>query len=284
MAPIPKPQSKAAQVATSCIYIVNSIFHERGAFGYPSWMRNCLIVALCFSGLLWMGCQNNKPSCIQECEKAFESQEKACGSKTQSEADSCSQKAKESRWSCRKQCGLDEPSPTPLASPAATPTASSPAIPSVLDLGKVCDGKAEPTAAAVDNTSGAHNAAVVATQNLGSDLYLVDTITNSYDSIGPKSGKSKQADAYALVVCVSVKKHQKVKECPFAKHTLELHDATYQIRVVEARTANELKSIDIAVAADRQCPPTSTSHQQRDISLPSFVKTVLEEADLHVHP
>jgi hypothetical protein len=126
----------------------------------------------------------------------------------------------------------------------------------VTQLDELCEGKAVPSAAAYDGAKGAHNAAIVVHQDLNSSEWTPMLLGDDYDSLGAADGKRlRKADAIALVVCVRPTESKKVRDCKFGKgRRLELHDAAFEIRVLEAKTAKVLATEKVQLEHElKQC-------------------------------
>lgn len=255
---------------------------------------------LTLSLLSLLGCKSKDQQCLEGCDKTFATHNDGCASPTQPNPDRCRIHAEESRWLCRQTCGVSEPKPAGLeaksepapearSSPRETPAAGPRArAPFAQELDKVCEGTAESMAAAYAGTGGAHNAALVFYKDPDADRFIAQTLGDDYKDLDvqKKERGLPRVDAYALVVCVAVKEHHKVKSCAYKpKHTLELHDATFDIRVLEARTAKELASETVSVKHSvKQCPASWSFADERATSLPAFSDAVIEVAKKHVAP
>lgn len=244
-----------------------------------------------------LGCTSKEQECLDGCDKAFTIHNNGCASPTQPDPDICRVHAQESRWHCRQSCGITEPKPagpeaksTPAteerSSQRERPAARPARPPNAQELDKVCDGTAEPTAAAYAGTEGTHNAALVFYKGAGADRFVAQTLGDDYKDLGSQMKEGlPRVDAYALVVCVSVKEHDKVKGCAFPKHTLELHDAAFEIRVLEARTAKELANETVELKNSlKQCPAVWNFWNERELSLPLFSDAVITMAKKYVDP
>lgn len=253
-------------------------------------MKLATIAGVLAMATVLFGCKSKEQKCLESCASGFTARDQGCSSPTQPNPDRCRQYATEDRWTCRKSCGVDEPNPVAkptsaqTAAPAATPA---PSVPFERDLAKVCAGTPEPMAGAYDGTKGKHNAAVVFAKGGNGDKLVAQTLGDDYKALGVQgsSGGLVKADAYALVVCVDVKESRKAKECPFPTHTLELHDATFQIRVLEARTAKVLADETVNLKhALKSCPSVWNFWSARDVSLPLHAEAVVKVAKKLVDP
>lgn len=263
----------------------------RSVIAIPAMRKSVLACFVLVVAAAALGCKSKEQKCLESCEKAFKVHTELCTSPTLPNPEQCPSLAKESRWQCRRECGVNEPNPVPTTvasvAPPALPPPEKPRIASEYELASLCSGKPVPGAAAYRPSKGAHNAALVASLTLGADSYTANTLTDDYKTLGPQgdAGTRQSADAYSLVVCVSVKDHKKVKECKFPTHALELHDATFEIRVLEASTGRELKNEVVAVPHGlKQCPTVWNFYSERDISLPLYAPAVLKVAKPFVDP
>ena len=258
--------------------------------GYPCAMKIVIIAGLLTAVVALAGCKSKEVKCVEDCDRGFTTRDQMCNSPTQPEPATCHKYAAESNWMCRKTCGINEPNPVAeptSVKPAATASAAPPRVPFESDLAKVCAGTPEPMAAAYDGTKGKHNAAVVFAKGGNGDKLVAQTLGDDYKALGVQgsSGGLVKADAYSLVVCVDVKDSRKVKECPFPKHTLELHDATFQIRVLEARTAKVLADETVSLKHTlKSCPSVWNFWSERDVSLPLHAEAVVKIAKKLVDP
>lgn len=261
----------------------------RHAPDYPREMQRIGLLAATAAICLGTGCES-KQDRLDECDNAYADHMKGCDSPTQPEPDRCREYAAESRWLCRQQQGVNEPKPKVAKAPAssAKPAKERPKRPaSETDLAKVCDGTGEPTAAAYDAAQGSHNAALVAYQKLGGGKYTASTLGADYEAIGPQGGANKtKASAFSLVVCVTPKEHTKVLDCPFKNGShLEVHDGSFEIRVLEAKTAKQLATETVALKNQMKvCPGVWNFWSKRDISLPLYKDAVLKLVKTHVDP
>lgn len=237
------------------------------------------------------GCKSKEEKCVENCALAFATQDGMCDSPTQPDQAGCHNHAAEGRWVCRKSCGISEPNPVAAATsakPAKTATAAPPRVPFDRELDKVCGGTPEPQAAAFDPTKGKHNAAIVFSKTGAGNKLVAQTLGEDYKALGVQGSDGTatlKADAYSIVVCVDVKDHKKVRDCPFPKHALELHDATFQIRVLEARTAKVLADETVDLKHNlKKCPTAWNFWSERDVSLPLHSEAVIKVAKKFVDP
>lgn len=248
-------------------------------------MRILTLAPLALLAVALPGCTSKETKCITSCDPEYSAQRAAC--KASNSPDKCAEDALRARWACRKACGLVEPEPPRVASDAKpTPPRQPASVPYDRELYKVCNGTPQPLAPAYDRAKGKHHPAVVASKGTDGKEFLVESIAPAYKPLGvPNAAPLMKVDAYPLVVCVTTKEHKKAKDCAFPKqHVLELHDATYQIRVLEAKTAKVLADETKALKSDGRCPSVYGFTGEREVSLESPQDAVLKIAKKYVDP
>lgn len=169
---------------------------------------------------------------------------------------------------------------------AAAPEAPRPARPERKlydrDLRNVCDGMPEKRTTAYAKKPGEIHPLVLFSRVSESDEW-----TKSYS--GKLGGwKAENAGDYQLVGCVTVKSSTKAKECKFdsklpARH-LDLTNATYELRVVEAHTGKELGSKTVELKAATRCPIIHTFRANRESKHPDFEPAFIDFAKSFVAP
>ena len=150
------------------------------------------------------------------------------------------------------------------------------------DLDNVCSGMPEKRATAYAKKPGEIHPLVLFWRDSESDAWK-KSYTSKLDG-----WKSDDASGYQLVGCVTVKKFAKAKECKFDSKTpvryLDLTDATYEIRVVEAHTGKELGTKTVDLKAATRCPFIHTFRANRETEHPDYVPAFIEFAKTFVAP
>ena len=134
------------------------------------------------------------------------------------------------------------------------------------DLRAVCDGKAEPRAKAYSK----------ADPTAHSMLLFVKAGTKEYrsDDINPlKRFKSEKPEQTELVACINRTAVKKVSTCDFddtpPARYLDMHEATYEITIREAKTGAVVGTKTAALPPDG-CPTFHSFSSEREDSFPDF--------------
>lgn len=150
------------------------------------------------------------------------------------------------------------------------------------DLENVCNAVPEKRAAPYAKKPGEVHPLVLFSRMSESNHW-----TKSYSG---KLGGWKVEDAarYQLVGCVTLKKSTKAKECKFdakqpVRH-LDLTNAEYEIRILEAHTGKELGKKTVNLRAASRCPTFHMFQSMRDTQHPDFEPAFIEFAKSFVSP
>jgi hypothetical protein len=187
---------------------------------------------------------------------------------------------------CKK---LQRESPEPTEDPAVAapePVTEVPEPPARklfdFDLASVCNEMPEKRAAEYTKTPGKIHPTIIFQRGGENEKY-----TKSYS--GDFDGwKAEQAESYELVACVTIKSRKKVKECKFDSKTpvryLDLNDASYELRVLEAKTGKLVDQKNVELKAESRCPMFFMFREERESKDPVYEQALIQFAKGHVAP